>query len=233
MVGEAPGADQGSLALRQGAAHADGARATQAHFSRMQDTAECRCRASHFGGRGIGIAHLFTVALRPSAGAFTFHSVRSGRTLERSATSGPHRRQSRDNEIRQPSGARSRPPKKEGVRWRPSPSAAPVPITDALTRAMTMNTTRHTTCRPGRCARCRRATSSRCPGGGTRRRGRGLRLRRSPRFLCTAIYRSVTELVSDRINYPGGAQTTPVRFVELDQSEWPRPAKRSGATQPC
>jgi hypothetical protein len=87
-------------------------------------------------------------------GGVQFRSVRSGRTLERSATSGPHRRQSRDNEIRRPPGARSRPPKKEGVRWRPSPSAAPVPITHALTRATTMNTTRHTTCRPGRCARC-------------------------------------------------------------------------------
>ena len=58
VVGEAPRPDQGSLALRQGAAHADGARAAQRDFSRMQDAGECRCRASHFGGRGIGIAHL-------------------------------------------------------------------------------------------------------------------------------------------------------------------------------
>src|SRR6476469_10066327 len=64
VVGEAPRADQGPLAPRQGAAHADGARTAERDFSRMQDAAECRCCASHFGGRGIGIAHLVTLALR-------------------------------------------------------------------------------------------------------------------------------------------------------------------------
>ncbi len=48
--------------------------------------------------------------------------------------------------------AASRAPMKEGVTWkRTGPPATPVPITHASPRATTMSTTRHTTCRPGRC----------------------------------------------------------------------------------
>ncbi len=50
--------------------------------------------------------------------------------------------------------AASRAPTKEGVTWRRTgPPATPVPITHASPRATTMSTTRHTTCRPGRCAK--------------------------------------------------------------------------------
>ena len=62
VVGETPRPDQRPLPLRQGASHADGPRAAQRDFPRMQHTGECRCRASHFGRRGIGIAHLLTLA---------------------------------------------------------------------------------------------------------------------------------------------------------------------------
>ena len=77
VVGEAPRADQRPLPLRQGASHPDGARPAQRDFPGMQHTGECRCRASHFGRRGIGVAHRLTVALRPSAEA-AFNSARSG-----------------------------------------------------------------------------------------------------------------------------------------------------------
>ena len=51
-----------------------------------------------------------------------------------------------------------------------------------IPRATTMSTTRHTTCRPGRCVKLLHHMS-RSPIGGTTRRGRGLWLRRGPRFL--------------------------------------------------
>ena len=63
VVGEAPRADQRPLPLRQRASHPDGARPAQRDFPGMQHAGECRCRASHFGRRGIGVAHRFTVAL--------------------------------------------------------------------------------------------------------------------------------------------------------------------------
>ena len=62
VVGETPRPDQRPLPLWQRAAHADGPRTAQRHFPRMQHTGECRCRASHFGRRGIGVAHVLTVA---------------------------------------------------------------------------------------------------------------------------------------------------------------------------
>jgi hypothetical protein len=63
MVGEAPRPDQRALPLRQDAPHPDGTRAAERDFPRMQQTGECRCLAGYFGWRGIGIAHLTTVAL--------------------------------------------------------------------------------------------------------------------------------------------------------------------------
>ena len=62
----------------------------------------------------------------------------------------PRGPKSRDNEWRDRRAA-SRAPLKEGVTWkRPSPLATPV-LTHACLRAMTMSTTRHTTCLLGRC----------------------------------------------------------------------------------
>ncbi len=64
VIGEAPRPDQRPLALGQGASHADRARTTQRNLARMQNTGEWRCRTGDFGRRGIGVAHLPTVALR-------------------------------------------------------------------------------------------------------------------------------------------------------------------------
>ena len=69
VVGEVPRADQRSLPLRQRASHPDGARPAQRDFPGMKHTGECRCRASHFGRRGIGINHRATAALPGHRGA--------------------------------------------------------------------------------------------------------------------------------------------------------------------